>query len=71
MYCKRFTIKTVDSLLSHVASDSSINSLIFVPLILKEVLQQIQHFCHLREDQNPVPPFFQPPHHLLEEHQFS
>lgn len=44
------TVKAVNSLLSQVASDSSINSLVFVSLVLQEVLQQVQHFGHLGED---------------------
>lgn len=69
-YCIKLTIKAVNSLLPHISSDSTINSFIFVTLILKEVLQQVQHFCHLRENKNPVAPLLQPSHHLLEQHQF-
>ncbi len=71
VYCIWLTIKAIDSLLSQVASDSSINSLIFVSLVLQEVLQQVQHFGHLGEDQNPVASILQLPHHLLQQHQFS
>lgn len=65
------TIKAINGFLSQIASDSSINSLIFVSFILQEVLQKVKHFGHLREDQNPVAPFLQLPHHLLQQCQFS
>lgn len=65
------TIKAVNSLLPHVASDSSINPLVLVAFILQEILQQVQHFGHLWEDQNPVATLLQLPHHLLEQHQLS
>lgn len=69
-YCVTLTIKAVDSLLPHISSDSTINSFIFVTLILEKVFQQVQHFCHLRENKNPVAALFQLSHHLLQQHQF-
>lgn len=63
------TIKAVNGFLSQAASDASINSLIFVSLILQKVLQKVQHFGHLGEDKNPVASILQLPHHLLEQRQ--
>lgn len=43
------TIKAINGFLSHASCDASINTLIFVALILQEVFQQVQHFGHLEK----------------------
>lgn len=43
------TIKAINGFLSHASCDASVNTLIFVALILQEVFQQVQHFGHLEK----------------------
>merc|ERR1711892_549148 len=47
-------VEPINGLLPHCTSDASINPLILVPNTVEEILEKIQHFCHLGEDQNSV-----------------
>lgn len=43
------TIESVDGLLPEPASDAPVDPLVLVALILQEVLQEVQHLCHLQK----------------------
>lgn len=42
------TIEPVDGLLAQAARDAPVDPLVLVALVLQEILQQIQHLCHLQ-----------------------
>lgn len=45
---KASTIEPVDGLLAQAAGDAPIDPLVLVAFVLQEILQQIQHLCHLQ-----------------------
>lgn len=45
------TVEAIDGLLPQAASDTPVDPLVLVALVLKEVLEQVQHLCHLGKKQ--------------------
>uniref|UniRef100_A0A2M4D870 Putative secreted protein n=1 Tax=Anopheles darlingi TaxID=43151 RepID=A0A2M4D870_ANODA len=64
-------IETIDRLLTDTARDATVNALVLIPKPLEEILQDIQHLRHLREDQHSMTLRFQQLQHLLQQHQLA
>lgn len=51
---KASTVKPVYGLLAQASGDAPIYPLVLVAFVLQEVLQQVQHLCHLQDEATTV-----------------
>ena len=64
-------VEAIDGVLAHGAGDATVDPLVLVALALHEVLEEVQHLGHLREDEDAVAGVLQLAQHLGHELQLA